>query len=66
MKAVVQATPQAADLTWANCCWKAVKQFIAKRFGRQLSRTSCIDYLHRLGFVLKRPRKRLLKADEAV
>lgn len=40
-----------------------MKQFIAKRFGKQLSRTSCIDYLHRLGFVLKRPRKRLLKAD---
>jgi transposase len=28
-----------------------------------LSRTTCLDYLHRLGFVLKRPGKRLLKAD---
>ena len=33
-----------------------------KRFGL-LSRRSCLNYLHRLGFVLKRPKKRLLKAD---
>ena len=50
-------------LSWANWCWKAVRQFVAKRFGKRLNRTSCIDYLHRLGFVLKRPQKRLLKAD---
>ena len=30
-----------------------------------LSRSSCLNYLHRLGFVLKRPKKRLLKADAA-
>ena len=30
-----------------------------------LSRSSCLNYLHRLGFVLKRPKKRLLKADPA-
>jgi transposase len=29
----------------------------------QLSRTSCLRYLHRLGFVCKRPKKRLVKAD---
>ena len=28
-------------------------------------RSSCLNYLHRLGFVLKRPKKRLVKADEA-
>ena len=28
-----------------------------------LGRSSCLNYLHRLGFVLKRPKKRLLKAD---
>ena len=33
--------------------------------GRRLSRSSCLNYLHRLGFVLKRPKKRLSKADEA-
>jgi transposase len=29
-----------------------------------LCRSSCLNYLHRLGFVLKRPKKLLLKADE--
>ena len=28
-----------------------------------LCRSSCLNYLHRLGFVLKRPKKRLLKAN---
>ena len=34
-------------------------------FGISLSRSSCLNYLHRLGFAFKRPKKRLLKADEA-
>ena len=47
----------------ANWNWKVVRLFIEKRFGHQLCRSSCLNYLHRLGFVLKRPKKRLLKAD---
>jgi len=47
----------------ANWNWKAVRQFVQERFGRVLSRSSCCNYLHRLGFVLKRPKKRLLKAN---
>ncbi len=43
--------------------WKVVRQFVGERFGRMLARSSCLNYLHRLGFVLKRPKKRLLKAD---
>jgi transposase len=50
-------------LAWANWCWKAVRQFLQERFGITLGRTACIDWLHRLGFVRKRPGKRLLKAD---
>ena len=42
-----------------------VHQFVSGRFGISLSRSSCLNYLHRLGFVLKRPKKRLVKADEA-
>ena len=34
-------------------------------FGIGLSRSSCLNWLHRLGFAFKRPKKRLLKADEA-
>jgi len=47
----------------ANWSWKGVRMVIQQRFGRQLCRSSCLNYLHRLGFVLKRPKKRLLKAD---
>jgi len=42
-----------------------VHEFIWQRFGIRLQRSACRTYLHRLGFVLKRPKKRLLKADPA-
>jgi transposase len=42
-----------------------VRQFIARRAGRWLDHSTCTRYLHRLGFVRKRPKKRLLKADPA-
>jgi transposase len=63
LKAVVQAPPAAADIHLANWSWKAVRRFIQEHFDRALSRSSCLNYLHRLGFVLKRPKKRLVKAD---
>ena len=37
-------------------------QFVSERFSISVSRSGCLNYLHRLGFVLKRPKKRLLKA----
>lgn len=40
-----------------------MRAFVHQRWGLLLCRTSCHNYLHRLGFVLKRPKKRLLKAD---
>ena len=40
-----------------------VRTFIQQRFDHWLCRSSCLNYLHRLGFVLKRPKKRLLKAN---
>lgn len=58
-----RGTPQALGLSWANWCWKAVREFLQERFAVLLGRTACIDWLHRLGFVRKRPGKRLLKAD---
>ena len=42
-----------------------VREFIQGRFGLTLTRSSCLNYLHRLGFMLKRPKKRLLKAKAA-
>ena len=49
----------------ANWNWRVVHQFVSERFGISLSRSSCLNYLHRLGFVRKRPKKRLVKANEA-
>jgi transposase len=63
LKAAVQEAPRAAGIDLANWNWKVVRLFIEQRFGRKLCRSSCLNYLHRLGFVLKRPKKRLLKAD---
>ena len=47
----------------ANWNWKVVRRFVQERFGLLLSSRSCLNYLHRLGFVLKRPKKRQLKAN---
>ena len=49
----------------ANWNWKAVRRFVADWFGVRLCRSSSLNYLHRLGFAFKRPKKRLLKANEA-
>ena len=65
MKAAVQQLPSPAGINLSNWNWKAVRQFVRDRFGLALSRSSCLNYLHRLGFALKRPKKRLLKADPA-
>ena len=60
----VQAAPAEVGIALANWNWKVVRQFIEARGGIRLCRSACTRYLHRLGFVYKRPKKRLLKADE--
>jgi transposase len=65
LSTAVRAAPRAAGLAWANWNWRAVREWVQQRVGRRLSRSSCLHYLHRLGFVHKRPKKRLLKADPA-
>ena len=65
MKAAVQELPEQAGIQLANWYWKGVRQFVWERFGTSLSRSSCLNWLHRLGFAFKRPKKRLLKADQA-
>jgi transposase len=49
----------------ADWNWKVVRIFVQRRFGILLTRSSCRNSLHRLGFVLKRPKQRLVKADAA-
>ena len=65
MKEAAPEPPAKSGIELANWNWKVVRQFVSERFGICLSRSSCLNYLHRLGFVLKRPKKRLVKADEA-
>jgi transposase len=65
LKAAVQASPREAGIDRANWNWKVVREFVRRRLGRTLSRSSCRNERHRLGFVHKRPKKRLLKADAA-
>ncbi len=61
----MQATPVAIGVELANRNWQVVRQFVAARCGIRRSRSTCLRSLQRLGFVYKRPKKRLLKADEA-
>ena len=61
----MRAPPRAAGIDLANWNWRVVREFVERRFEVRLCRSSCLNYLHRLGFVLKRPKKRLTKADAA-
>ena len=63
LKAAVQRSPWQAGIDLSNWNWKVVRRFVEEHFGLELSRSSCLNYLRRLEFVLKRPKKRLLKAD---
>jgi transposase len=60
----VQGAPRAAGIDLGDWNWKGVRQFVGERFGLTLGRSGCLKDLHRLGFVLKRPKQRLLKANQ--
>ena len=64
LKSAVLNPPGEAGVELSNWNWKVVRQFLKQSFDLGLSRSSCLNYLHRLGFVLKRPKKRLLKAKD--
>src|ERR671926_645973 len=63
LKTAIQTPPRAVGIELADWNWKVVRAFVQRRFGQTLSRSSCLNYLHRLDFVLKRPKKRLVKAN---
>ena len=65
LRAAVQELPASAGIGLANWNWRVVHRFVWERFGLNLCRSSCLNYLHRLGFAFKRPKKRLVKADQA-
>lgn len=60
----MQKLPGEVGIDFSNWNWKVVRQFLKGHFGLGLCRSSCLNYLHRLGFVVKRPKKRFLKADD--
>ena len=61
----MQQPPASAGIELANWYWKVVRQYVSERYGVCMSRSSCLNCLHRLGFAFKRPKKRLLKANES-
>jgi hypothetical protein len=61
----VQRPPRAAGIELAGWTWQVVRRYVAERCGRTLARATCRRSLRRRGFVRKRPRKRLQKADAA-
>ena len=66
LKGAVQQPPAASGMEQANWYWKGVRQFVWEHFGLSLCRSSCLNWLHRLGFAFKRPKKRLVKANESM
>ena len=61
----MQELPEQAGIGLANWNWRVGHRFVSERFGVNLSRGSCLNCLHRHGFAFKRPKRRLVKADEA-
>ena len=61
----MQLPPSSSGLELANWYWRVVRRFVSERFDLNLSRSSCLNYPHRLGFAFKRPKKRLVKANES-
>jgi transposase len=63
LKKAIQSPPRDVGINMAKWTWKVVRTFVQRCWGLALSRSCCLNYLHRLGFVQKRPKKRLKKAD---
>jgi transposase len=61
----VDAAPAAAGIAAATWSWKGVREWAARQYAKSLSPRSALRYLHRLGFVWKRPKRLLVKADPA-
>ena len=65
LKGAVEQPPAAVPHPTGQRYWRVVRQFVSERFGISRCRSSCLNWLCRLGFACKPPKKRLLKADES-
>ena len=63
LKGALQLPPSSSGLELANRYWRVVRRFVWERFAISRSRSSCLNYRHRLGFSYQRPQKRLLQAN---
>ena len=61
----MQLPPSSSGIGMINWYWRVVRQFVSERYGVNLTRSSCLNYLGRLGFALRRPKKYLVKENEA-
>ena len=53
LKGAVEQPPAAAGIELAHWYWKVVRQFVSERFGVGRCRSSCLNWLHRLGVCLQ-------------
>ena len=60
----IEQPPRQSGMKVGRWSSPRVVAYIKKTFGKQVSAETARRYLHRLGFVLKRPRKKFSKADE--
>lgn len=61
----MDASPSTAGIPAATWSWKSVRAWATQQGRAALSPRTCQRALHRLGFVWKRPKRLLLKADAA-
>lgn len=59
----MDASPRTAGIAAATWSWKSVRAWATQHGIPALSPRTCQRALHRLGFVWKRPKRLLLKAD---
>jgi transposase len=65
LSCAVDIPPRASAIDAATWSWKGVREWAEQQYAKHLSPRSCLRYLRRLGFVWKRPKRLLLKADAA-
>jgi transposase len=65
LSTALDAPPQTAGIAAATWSWKSVREWAERQCAAALSPRTCLRYLHRLGYVWKRPKRLLVKADPA-
>ncbi|RJS71287.1 winged helix-turn-helix domain-containing protein [Methanophagales archaeon] len=63
LRNAVKKSPREGGFKNGRWTGRLVADFVYERFGKEISIRTAIRYLHRLGFKLKRARKKFKKAD---